>query len=69
MDNQPPKPSMNPFKAIGAVLAAFTGIRRGKDSKGDLQKLSPVQIILAGLICAAVFIGSLILLVRSIVPA
>ncbi|MGQ5523555.1 DUF2970 domain-containing protein [Chitinimonas sp. PSY-7] len=68
MDTPPTKPSMNPFKAIGAVVAAFTGIRRGNDSKGDLQKLSPIQIILAALICAAVFIVSLILLVRSIVP-
>ena len=69
MDTSPTKHSMNPFKAIGAVLAAFTGIRRGKDSKGDLQKLSPIQIILAGLICAAILIVSLLLLVRSIVPS
>lgn len=68
MSDSERKPSLNPFKAIGAVLAAFTGIRRGKDSKGDLQKLSPVQIILAALICAAVFIASLLLLVRNIVP-
>ncbi|GLR11493.1 hypothetical protein GCM10007907_02830 [Chitinimonas prasina] len=63
------KSSMNPLRAVGAVLAAFTGIRRGKDSKEDLQKLKPVQIILAALICAAVLIAGLIILVKSIVPA
>lgn len=62
------KVSLNPFRAIATVLSAFAGIRRGKDSKNDMQKLHPVQIILAALICAAVFIAILVLLVRNIVP-
>jgi hypothetical protein len=60
------KPSLNPFHAIGAVLSAFGGIRRGKDSKNDVSKLHPVQIIIAALLCVAMLIASLLLLVRSI---
>ncbi|QNM96094.1 DUF2970 domain-containing protein [Chitinimonas koreensis] len=65
---QSDKPSLNPFRAVATVLSAFIGIRRGKDSKSDMQKLHPVQIILAALICVAVFIAILVLLVRNIVP-
>ena len=60
------KTSLNPFRAVGAVLSAFSGIRAGKDSKNDLAKLRPVQIILAALICAAIFIFGLLTLVRGI---
>ncbi|WP_269532820.1 DUF2970 domain-containing protein [Chitinimonas sp. BJYL2] len=61
--------SLNPLKAVGAVLSAFSGIRAGKDSKNDLAKLRPVQIILAALICAAIFIFGLLTLVRSIISS
>ncbi|WP_374351069.1 DUF2970 domain-containing protein [Chitinimonas sp.] len=60
------KTSLNPLRAVGAVLSAFGGIRRGKDSRDDLAKLKPIQIILAALLCAALFIGGLLTLVRSI---
>ncbi|MFC4159489.1 DUF2970 domain-containing protein [Chitinimonas lacunae] len=55
------------LQAIGAVLSAFSGIRRGKDSQSDLSRLRPYQIIIAGLLCAALLIGGLLTLVRSIV--
>lgn len=61
-----PKRSLNPLHAIGAVLSAFGGIRRGKDSQHDVSKLHPVQIILAALICVGLLIAGLLLLVRSI---
>lgn len=60
------KPSLNPLRALGAVLSAFGGIRRGKDSQDDVSKLHPVQIIIAAVLCAALLIGGLLLLVRSI---
>lgn len=54
------------LQAIGAVLSAFSGIRRGRDSQSDLTKLKPYQIIIAGLICAALLIGILLTLVRTV---
>ncbi|WP_308447351.1 DUF2970 domain-containing protein [Parachitinimonas caeni] len=57
---------INPFRAILAVLSAFFGVRRGKDSKNDVSKLTIWQIIFAAIFCAAVFIFLLITLVRSV---
>jgi hypothetical protein len=54
------------LQAIGAVLSAFSGIRRGKDSRQDVAKLKPLHIIFAALLCAALLIVGLITLVRSI---
>ncbi|QDQ27483.1 DUF2970 domain-containing protein [Chitinimonas arctica] len=60
------KGSLNPLRAVGTVLSAFIGIRRGKDSKEALTRLRPVQIILAALLCAGLLIFGLLTLVRSI---
>lgn len=54
------------FRAVRTVLSAFIGIRRSESSKNDLAKLSPVQIIVTGVICAVVLMGCLLLLVRQI---
>ncbi|HEY9103626.1 DUF2970 domain-containing protein [Chitinimonas sp.] len=64
--SEQPKGSLNPLKAVGTVLSAFSGIRRGKDSRDDLKNLRPVQIILAALLCFALLILGLLTLVRSI---
>ncbi|MBV8464317.1 MAG: DUF2970 domain-containing protein [Burkholderiales bacterium] len=60
------KKSLNPLKAVTTVLSAFSGIRRGEDSRKALAKLNPLQIILAAFLCLACFIGLLLLLVHSI---
>lgn len=54
------------LSAVGTVLSAFIGIRRGKASREDLAKLKPAQIIVTAVICAGILIGSLILLVKHI---
>lgn len=60
------KGSNNPFRAIFAVLSAFGGIRRSKDSRNDVANLKPLQIIVAALICAGLLILGLLTLVHSI---
>ena len=47
-----------------AVGWSFLGLRRGKDFQEDVAKLSPIHIIVVGLIGAALFVGGLILLVH-----
>ena len=64
-DENAPKPSF--LKAIKAVLWSFIGIRKGSSHTADLAELSPVHIIIAGVLCAAVFIGILITVVHVVI--
>lgn len=54
----------SPFEVAKTVLSGFFGVRRR--AHHDAVKLTPVQVIVAGLIAAAVFVGSLLLLVNFI---
>jgi len=65
MDNAARKPSF--FKAIKAVMWSFIGIRKGSAHKADLAELSPVHVILAGVLCAFVFIGILSVVVHTVI--
>jgi hypothetical protein len=50
-----------------AVFWSFLGIRKRRDYEADSVELKPHQVIVAGLIGAAVLVLSLILLVRFII--
>jgi hypothetical protein len=54
----------NPLTVAKTVLSGFFGV--GRRAHHESVKLTPVQIIVAGLIAAAVFVGSLLLLVSFI---
>lgn len=54
----------NPFQIARTVLSGFFGV--GRRAHHDLVKLTPAQVIVAGLIAAAVFVGSLLALVNFI---
>lgn len=45
-----------------AVFWSFFGVRRGHDLEQDAQRLRPLQIVLAGLVGAALLVMVLILL-------
>ncbi|MBU1225168.1 MAG: DUF2970 domain-containing protein [Gammaproteobacteria bacterium] len=51
------------LKAALAVFWSFFGVRKRRDYDADAQGLTPVQVIIAGLIGAAVFVLTLFLLV------
>lgn len=55
---------LNFFQTVGAILWAFTGLRRGRDYHLDAEKLHPVYVILTGLILALVLVVILVLLAR-----
>jgi len=63
---QTPK-SASPLQLAKAVLWSFLGIRARAAHESDLTQLKPAQVIIAGLIGAAIFVLSLVLLVRFIV--
>ena len=50
-----------------AVFWSFLGIRKRRDYETDSVELKPQQVIVAGLIGAAVLVLSLILLVRFVI--
>ena len=47
-----------------AVAASFFGVRGGKAHDTDMARLNPIHVVVVGVVCAAIFIGVLILAVR-----
>jgi hypothetical protein len=61
-----PRRKATPLQVVKAVLSAFIGIRKGSAPERDAVTITPVQAIVAGIICAAIFVLSLVMLVRHI---
>jgi hypothetical protein len=49
-----------------AVFWSFFGVRRSSDHDADAVSLTPLQVIVAGLIGAALFVAGLILIVHLV---
>lgn len=47
-----------------AVFWSFIGIRRSAGHQSDMARITPLQAIVAGLIGAALFVTSLVILVK-----
>jgi hypothetical protein len=56
----------SPLQVVKAVLWAFFGIRKRAAHESDAVTITPLQVIVTGIICAAIFVLSLILLVRYV---
>lgn len=68
MNKKTEKPaSASFFQIVKAVLSAFVGIRRKSDHEFDAATLKPHQVIIGGLIGAALFVICVMLLVRLVV--
>ena len=65
-DGRVPK-TASPLQVAKAVFWSFLGIRKRAEHESDVAQLKPAQVIVAGLIGAAIFVLSLVLLVRFIV--
>ncbi|MCE7915859.1 MAG: DUF2970 domain-containing protein [Nitrosomonas sp. PRO4] len=50
-----------------AVMFAFIGIRKKSDLENDAATLTPVQVIVGGIIGAILFVLSIILVVRLVI--
>jgi preprotein translocase subunit Sec61beta len=57
----------SPLQVAKAVFWSFFGIRKRSDYETDSVQIKPHQVVVAGLIGAAVLVVSLILLVRFII--
>jgi hypothetical protein len=63
---QTPK-TASPLQVAKAVFWSFLGVRKRSAHESDVAQLKPAQVIVAGLIGAALFVLGLILLVRFVV--
>jgi len=64
---EPELKTASPLQVARAVFWSFLGIRKRAEHEKDLARIRPVQVVIAGLIGAAIFVLSLVLLVKFIV--
>ncbi len=55
-----------PIQVAKAVFWAFFGVRKESDHAADILTLTLGQIVIGGIIGAALFVGSLLLLVKFV---
>ena len=61
-----PQRKATPLQVARAVLSAFVGIRKRAAHEHDAVTITPLQVIVTGIVFAAIFVLSLIVLVRYI---
>jgi len=54
------------LRVLGAVFSSFLGIRRKASGERDLVNITPVHVIIAGVLGAAIFVAILVTLVTMI---
>ncbi len=69
--NEPAPTSTPPREAtfgqvVSAVFWSFFGVRKGKAMQRDAVTIKPLQVVIVGLALAAIFVLTLLLLVRFI---
>jgi amino acid transporter len=57
------------LRTVSAVAWSFFGVRRGSGLAEDVEKINPVHLVIVGLACAALFVVSLIALVRWVIDS
>ena len=65
--SNPPPQQASFIHVVGAVLSAFIGIRKRQAADKDHVVIKPAHIIVAGVLCALLFIATLVTLVRFII--
>jgi hypothetical protein len=64
--NEPARRDAGFLDTVRAVLWSFFGVRRKSDYERDAARLNPVHVIIAGVIAAALFVFTLIMIVRAV---
>jgi hypothetical protein len=57
------------LQTMKAVAWSFFGVRKGADLEKDVNQLNPVHLVIAGVIGALVFVGTLLLLVNWVLAS
>lgn len=56
------------FRTVRAVAASFFGVRGRRAHEDDMAKLKPLHVILVGITMALLFVLTLIMIVKAVVP-
>jgi hypothetical protein len=62
----PSPPPATFAQVIGAVFWSFFGVRKGKAMQRDAVTIRPHQVVIVGILIAAILVASLLILVRII---
>ena len=54
-------------QTAGAVFWSFFGVRKRADHEADIARLNPVHVIVMGILGAAIFIATLLVIVNFVV--
>jgi hypothetical protein len=54
-------------QTAGAVFWSFFGVRKRADHEADIARLNPVHVIVMGILGAAIFIATLLIIVHFVV--
>lgn len=65
---QPATRKLSTWRAAKAVFWGFFGVRRGRDHQDDATHLTPMQIVIAGLIGGVLFVVTVLTVVNWVVP-
>jgi hypothetical protein len=65
--SEPRLKTASPLQVARAVFWSFLGVRKRAEHEKDLAQIKPVKVVIAGLIGAAIFVLSLVLLVKFII--
>ena len=66
-DPDPPPRPATLREVAGTVFSSFLGIRKGAAMRKDAVTVKPHQVVLVGLALAAVFVVTLVLVVRLVI--
>jgi hypothetical protein len=66
--SQDPKPPRDATlgQVVSAVFWSFFGVRKGKAMARDAVTVKPLQVIVIGVVLAAIFVATLLVIVRLI---
>ncbi len=66
-DPDPPPRPATLREVAGTVFSSFLGIRKGAAMRKDAVTVKPHQVVLVGVALAAVFVVTLVLVVRLVI--
>ena len=69
LDPDPPRRPATLREILGAVFWSFFGVRKGEAMRRDAVTIKPHQVVIVGILCAAVLVAALLILVRVITRA
>ena len=60
---------LNFFQTLKAIAWAMFGVRKGTGYQEDIEKLNPVQLVVAGLLFGVLFVVSLVTIVGLVLSS